>query len=173
MIWTGPMGIFFRAVAVVIAKRSTRRITEKSYFCPRKTIPPMPHNLSIFSFQFSPPSARYYNSALSIWLSVDPMSDKYPSTSPYTYCANNPVKLVDPNGEDWYQNGTYYYWSDKVVNKKTTPKGCTYIGDNSALIKHFGFPTSGSKSTKQLAQAYINSNMESNNPYELKGFALG
>ena len=60
----------------------------------------MPHNLSIFSFQFSPPSARYYNSALSIWLSVDPMSDKYPSTSPYTYCANNPVRLVDPNGEE-------------------------------------------------------------------------
>ena len=44
--------------------------------------------------------SRYYNSDLSIWLSVDPMSDKYPSLSPYVYCANNPVKLVDPNGED-------------------------------------------------------------------------
>ena len=43
--------------------------------------------------------SRYYSSDLSIWLSVDPMSDKYPSMSPYTYCANNPVKLVDPNGE--------------------------------------------------------------------------
>ena len=42
--------------------------------------------------------ARYYNSALSIWLSVDPMSDKYPGLSPYTYCADNPVKLVDPDG---------------------------------------------------------------------------
>jgi RNA binding exosome subunit len=29
------------------------------------------------------------------------MSDKYPSLSPYTYCADNPVKLVDPNGEAW------------------------------------------------------------------------
>ena len=37
-------------------------------------------------------------STLSIWLSVDPMSDKYPSTSPYTYCGNNPVRLVDPDG---------------------------------------------------------------------------
>jgi len=43
--------------------------------------------------------SRYYNSDLGIWLSVDPMSDKYPSMSPYVYCANNPIKLVDPNGE--------------------------------------------------------------------------
>src|SRR5574344_845448 len=42
--------------------------------------------------------ARYYNSDLSIWLSVDPMADKYPGLSPYTYCANNPVKLVDEDG---------------------------------------------------------------------------
>ena len=44
--------------------------------------------------------SRYYSSDLSIWLSVNPMSDKYPSLSPYVYCADNPVKLVDPNGED-------------------------------------------------------------------------
>ena len=44
--------------------------------------------------------SRYYSSDLSIWLSVDPMSDKYPSLSPYTYCADNPIKLVDPNGEE-------------------------------------------------------------------------
>ena len=44
--------------------------------------------------------SRYYSSDLSIWLSVDPMSDKYPSLSPYTYCANNPIKLMDPNGEE-------------------------------------------------------------------------
>ena len=28
------------------------------------------------------------------------MAAKYPSLSPYTYCADNPVKLVDPNGEE-------------------------------------------------------------------------
>ena len=42
--------------------------------------------------------SRYYNSDLSIWLSVDPMAAKYPSTSPYAYCRNNPIRLVDPNG---------------------------------------------------------------------------
>ena len=49
---------------------------------------------------FSYFGSRYYSNLFSIWLSVDPMSDKYPSTSPYAYCANNPVRLVDPNGED-------------------------------------------------------------------------
>ena len=44
--------------------------------------------------------SRYYSSDLSIWLSVDPMSAKYPSLSPYTYCADNPVRCVDPNGEE-------------------------------------------------------------------------
>ena len=45
--------------------------------------------------------ARYYDPAtLTAWLSVDPMSDKYPSISPYAYCAWNPLKLVDPNGMD-------------------------------------------------------------------------
>ena len=45
--------------------------------------------------------ARYMDYELtSMWLSVDPMSDKYPSISPYAYCAWNPVKLVDPDGRE-------------------------------------------------------------------------
>ena len=58
--------------------------------------------------------ARYYSSDLSIWLSVDPMSDKYPSLSPYTYCANNPIKLVDPNGEEI---GDYYDLNGKWLGR--------------------------------------------------------
>ena len=60
----------------------------------------MPHTLSPEPCSLYPPSARYHNSSLSIWLSVDPMADKYPSLSPYVYCADNPVKLLDPNGEE-------------------------------------------------------------------------
>jgi RHS repeat-associated protein len=48
---------------------------------------------------FSYFGARYYDSDLSgLFLSVDPMADKYPSISPYAYCAWNPVKLVDDDG---------------------------------------------------------------------------
>ena len=44
--------------------------------------------------------ARYLNTDLSIWLSVDPMSDKYPHLTSYNYCANNPVMLIDPDGRE-------------------------------------------------------------------------
>ena len=49
---------------------------------------------------FSYFGARYYNSDYSIWLSVDPLSDKTPFVSPYAYCINNPIKIIDPNGEE-------------------------------------------------------------------------
>jgi RHS repeat-associated protein len=42
--------------------------------------------------------ARYYDSDLSIWLSVDPLADKYPSMSVYMYTAGNPINLLDPDG---------------------------------------------------------------------------
>jgi len=42
--------------------------------------------------------ARYYDSELSGWLSVDPMSDERRWVSPYAYCQWNPLILVDPSG---------------------------------------------------------------------------
>ena len=46
--------------------------------------------------------ARYYASSLPLWLSVDPLADKYPYISPYAYCNWNPVKNIDPDGK-WIQ----------------------------------------------------------------------
>jgi len=42
--------------------------------------------------------ARYYDPSIGRWLSVDPLMEKYPSLSPYNYCANNPVIHYDPDG---------------------------------------------------------------------------
>ena len=42
--------------------------------------------------------ARYYNPQSSTWLSVDPLAEKYPSLTPYAYCANNPFLFLDEYG---------------------------------------------------------------------------
>jgi RHS repeat-associated protein len=44
--------------------------------------------------------ARYYDSDLSLWLSVDPMAHKYPSWSPYAAFFNNPIYYIDPDGKE-------------------------------------------------------------------------
>ena len=43
-----------------------------------------------------------YDAALGRWHAVDPMSEKYYSWSPYTYCKNNPVLRIDLDGKDDY-----------------------------------------------------------------------
>jgi RHS repeat-associated protein len=44
--------------------------------------------------------ARFYDITDDRFWSMDPMAEKYYSISPYAYCANNPVKLIDPNGKE-------------------------------------------------------------------------
>ena len=45
--------------------------------------------------------ARHYDAALGRWHVVDPLAEKYYSISPYAYCGNNPIMLVDVNGKEW------------------------------------------------------------------------
>ena len=43
-----------------------------------------------------------------MWLSVDPLGDKYPSISPYAYCGWNPLILIDPDGMRFDSASTRY-----------------------------------------------------------------
>jgi RHS repeat-associated protein len=90
--------------------------------------------------------ARYYDSDLSIWLSVDPLADDYPSLSPYIYCANNPIVYVDPDGrsfEEWEvlftSNGTVEFnWVSHKGGENTQIVNFSYEnpdGDHVQLIE--------------------------------------
>ena len=43
--------------------------------------------------------ARYYDPRLSLWISTDPLQEKYPHINSYCYTANNPILFVDPDGK--------------------------------------------------------------------------
>ena len=79
--------------------------------------------------------ARYMDHELmTMWLSVDPLADKYPSISPYAYCAWNPVKLVDPDGMDVWsvtEDGYITRTSREGGDKTQTVK---YANGNTAIF---------------------------------------
>ena len=51
--------------------------------------------------------ARYYEPRLSLWMSSDPLQEKYPNINSYCYTGNNLIKFVDPDGQKIVLVGTY------------------------------------------------------------------
>jgi len=86
--------------------------------------------------------ARYLDPRLSLWLSVDPLAEKYPNVSSYVYCENNPVKFVDPDGRDYFQhqggNGkSAVFWQNG--NAKTVEyNGQTYSNIGETYTQNIG-----------------------------------
>ena len=44
--------------------------------------------------------ARWYYPAICRTTTMDPLAEKYYSTSPYAWCGNNPIRNIDPDGMD-------------------------------------------------------------------------
>jgi RHS repeat-associated protein len=121
--------------------------------------------------------ARYMDHELmTMWLSVDPMADKYPSISPYAYCAWNPVKLVDPDGREVYITGDA---ADKAT-KQLSSRGITVTRDNET--GRLSCTLTGKKLSKEdkvLIEAInsknvvVNVNATTSSTVEFEGESLG
>ena len=78
--------------------------------------------------------ARHYDPRIARWTVPDPMAEKYYGVNAYSYCAGNPVMLVDPDGQNWYsyfdENGElkYTYYEGQLSVEEIKEKGYTDLG---------------------------------------------
>ena len=88
--------------------------------------------------------ARLLDNVRMQWTTIDPLCEKYYSTSPYAYCLNNPVLYIDPFGLWTAVTGGYstndpndisnfigYYQSQQAVSNAnpTTNQMINYVSD--------------------------------------------
>ena len=62
--------------------------------------------------------ARNYDAIVPMFTSLDPHCESYYNVSPYVYCHNNPIMLIDPNGMDDYYStkGVLLYHDENDSN---------------------------------------------------------
>lgn len=82
--------------------------------------------------------ARYYDPRISVWMSVDPLAEKYPNISSYAFCLNNPIVFIDPDGKD-----IIIYYEVKLADGRIRYKPFAFNGSNhssapnNAFVKQF------------------------------------
>ena len=128
--------------------------------------------------------ARMYNPAIARWTAADPLSEKYYGISPYVYCANNAICLVDPTGKDWYsttdsEGNILYHYNDNIYSQKDLDKagikgqyegirfkdGNTYyslFGETVQYLNNKGIPTFEGQIYERLDNLIINNYTQEN-----------
>lgn len=86
--------------------------------------------------------ARYYESRIARWESVDPLFEKHYDFTPYNYVLNNPLKFIDPDGkqkkfskklmEAWKKVSPVYNVAKEIYDFAGNPPGLNEgIGEKS------------------------------------------
>ena len=95
--------------------------------------------------------ARYYDSRLSIFVSVDPLAEEFVGWTPYHYVHQNPINLIDPTGmsaDGWIgwksKDGKEHVTYDSDVNtvEEAIAKGYTNVEEvmeSGYLVSSEGF----------------------------------
>ena len=107
--------------------------------------------------------ARNYDAFLPMFTSLDPLCEKYYHISPYVYCANNPIKFIDPNGCKFTEAA--WEWVNGLIDNISVrqEKNNAKIAENQATLDNGGLSKRKAKSLKNEKEKLEKENKEFSN----------
>jgi RHS repeat-associated protein len=113
---------------------------------------------------------RGYYPALGYFTTRDPLAEKYYSISPYIYCHNNPINVIDPKGltDIFRSNGTFLK-SDGVDNGNILVQ----IGTKSYPLSSLDYNKQGTAHAVSNIIGHYASEMGYSGTYGIKGMNAG
>ncbi len=101
--------------------------------------------------------ARNYDPALSRWMNIDPLADKFPNISPYAAMNNNPLYWIDPDGRE---NIPALLWALKNMANKGIPSNYSdpyFAGSDNRWTYNIGTVPDRTVCYESCFMAYMNS----------------
>ena len=84
--------------------------------------------------------ARWYYPTICRTTTMDLLAEKYYSTSPYAWCGNNPVNIVDPDGRDIYMFDPEGNFTGDIIEQEGEHMGRMYFSENDYTDFSFNDP---------------------------------
>ena len=92
--------------------------------------------------------ARYMNPMTSLWYGVDPLAEKYVTTGGYIYTLDNPIRMIDLDGREWYESSVTQKNGNVTINLTLT------VAILNSSNKKFDLEKLGNVLSNQLQSSY-------------------